>query len=222
VIVVVGQPLYRVTDEGVSVNGLPARIALAAVSLGRVVQFVGKAGEDPEGDAVVMALARGGVGHVAQLRDAGTTTIIASAPGEDEPDRPDAEAISATDHGAAEGPATQRMALDASDVDLALRYLTDFAVLVLAEPAASEVVAVVADAASWAGARLVVVVGQGQPVPEGLPADVIVLEAPDADADGAFASVVGAFVATLDDGEDPGDAFRSSIRADGWQVSTES
>jgi hypothetical protein len=52
-----------------------------------------------------------------------------------------------------------------------------------------------------------------------VPADAIVFEAPASDPDGTFASFVGSFAAALDDGEDPGKAFRSTIEADGWAVS---
>src|SRR6185503_7220926 len=105
--------------------------------------------------------------------------------------------------------------LDAVDVDLALQYLTDFAVLVLVDPADGATATVVADAGRWAGARLVVVLPGDASSPDGLPADAIVFEAPDGDPDGVFASMVGAFAAALDDGDEPGDAFRSTVTAEG-------
>jgi hypothetical protein len=220
VIVVVGQPLYRAADDGVSVDGLPARIALAAALRGRSVQLVGKTGEDPEGDAVVLALAEGGVGHVALLRDAGRPTLRAPEPqGLDVDVSDDATAESPATDAPAE-PVPGSAALDAADVDLALRYLTDFGVVVLADPAEPEVVQVVVDAAGWVEARLILVLPPSQTVPDRLPADVIVFEAPAGDPDGTFASFVGSFAAALDDGEDPSEAFRASIAADGWAVST--
>jgi sugar/nucleoside kinase (ribokinase family) len=218
VIVVVGQPLYRANDDGVSVDGLPARIALAAAAGGRAVQLVGKAGEDPEGDAVALALAEGGVGHVALLRDAGGPTLRAPEPAGVELDAAeDIDEPVVVDR--SPDPPPGATALDAADVDLALRYLTDYAVLVLADQAEPDVVKVVADAAAWVGARLILVLWFGHGIPERLPADVIVFEAPDADPDGVFASFVGSFAAALDDGGDPADAFRSSIEADGWAAS---
>lgn len=219
-IVVVGQPLFRPNEDGASADGLPARIALAAAHGGRPVQLVGKAGEDPEGDAVVQALAEGGVGHVALLRDAGRPTLRTAEPIDPDPLATGAliEAELVAD-GAPARPTTA--GLDAADVELALRYLTDYAVVVLAEPAGPDVVRMVVDAAGWAGARLILVLSTGQAVPEHLPPDVIVFEAPDADPDGAFAGVVGSFAAALDDGEEPGEAFRSSIEADGWAASTD-
>ncbi len=221
VIVVVGQPLHRVSDLGVSAEGLAARTALAAAAHGRSVQLVGKAGDDAEGDAMVLALAHGGVGHVALLREAGRSTPRVIEPIGDEDAAPE---HGAGDRNGAEAAAETPSAwatLEAADVDLALRYLAEFAVLVLADPADPETVRVVADAAGWVGARLVVVVRPGAAVPDGLPPDVIVFEAPETDPDGAFASLVGAFAAALDDGDDPAEAFRSSIETDGWTTSTD-
>jgi len=216
VIVVVGQPVYRPLEESLAVNGFPARVALAAAKHGRAVQLVGKAGEDPEGDAVVLALARGGVGHVALLRDAGMSTPrVPEVLGVD-PDRPDDGGTTATQAEASVQLATNRQALDAADVDLALRYLTDFSVLVLGESADQEIVRVVAAAAGWADARLIVVLPAGAPVPDGLPPDAIVFEAPDDDPDGVFAAMVGSFAAALDDGNDPAAAFHASVEAAGW------
>ena len=128
------------------------------------------------------------------------------------PARPDAEeAASLATMDPVAGPA-----IDAADVDLGLRYLTEFGVVVVAEPARADVVAVVSEAADWAEARMVLVVAAGSAVPDGLPSDVIVFEAPDADPDGVFADLVGSFAAALDDGAEPADAFRASIGADGW------
>lgn len=218
-IVVIGQPLYRAVDgEVAAADGLPARIALAVAANGRSVQLIGKAGEDPEGDAVVLALAAGGVGHVALLRDAGRPTLRIVVPDDLSIDAAEADL---DEPAAADRPAdpAAETSLDAADVELALRYLTEYSVVVLADPAGADVLKVVADASGWVGARLILVVPPGQPIPEDLPADVIVFEAPDGDPDGAFASFVGTFAAALDEGDDPADAFRSSIEADGWAAS---
>jgi hypothetical protein len=221
VIVVVGQPVYRPLEESPAVNGFPARVALAAATRGRAVQLVGKAGEDPAGDAVVLALARGGVGHVALLRDAGRSTPrVPEAIGGD-PDTPDDGGTTATQAEASVQLAIHRQALDAADVDLALRYLTDFSVLVLGESADHEIVRVVAAAAGWSDARLIVVLPAGAPVPDGLPPDAIVFEAPDDDPDGVFAAMVGSFAAALDDGSDPATAFEASVVEGGWRPSAD-
>jgi sugar/nucleoside kinase (ribokinase family) len=211
VIVVIGSPIGRLEDQVLSAGGTASRVALAAAGLGRTVQLVGKTGDDPTADGVVLDLARSGVGHVALLRDPGRATPMEmTAP--DAPDGPDAE-DEASD-GVAGGPPGP--ALEAADVDLGLRYLTDFGVVVLAEVADPATIAVVADAARWAAARMILVVDPGKDIPMGLPDDVVVFEAPAADPDGAFATVVGTFAASLDAGTEPAAAFRDSIASDGW------
>lgn len=227
-IVVVGQPLYRESETGAEASGLPASVALAAAAHGRSVQLVGKAGEDEAGDAVVLALAKGGVGHVALLREAGRPTSWAASPRDDlgqtaetptEAVEADAEREPTASEVAGE-PGTTAITLDSADIDLALRYLTDFTVLVLADPADPDVVRVAAAAASWGDSRLIVVVPAGRAEPGGLPPDAIVFEAPDVDPDGVFASMVGSFAAALDDGGDPAQAFRSSVDSGGWTPAT--
>jgi hypothetical protein len=205
VIVVIGPLLYRATDPDPTADGLAAQVALAAAGHGRSVQVVGKTGEDPEGDAVLLALARGGVGHVAMLRDAGMATPRAAEPVDDAGESSDTnQTVSAN------------ASLDAGDIELALRYLTDFSVLILAVPADPELAGVVTAAAGWGDARLILVLPVGDTVPDGLPVDAIVFEAPDADPDGVFAAMVGSFAAALDDGGEPADAFRTTIDEAGW------
>jgi hypothetical protein len=214
VIVVIGSPIGRLDDDLLVAGGTASRVALAAAAAGRAVQLVGKTGDDPTADGVVLDLARGGVGHVALLRDPGRATPL-EIPAPDALDEPDADDLAESAATGAEstlpGPA-----LEAADVELGLRYLTDFRVVVLAEPADPETVAVVADATRWGEARMVLVVSAGGTAPDGLPADVVVFESPATDPDGAFADLVGAFVAALDEGTEPGVAFRSSIASDGW------
>jgi len=225
VIVVVGQPVLRRTDAGSEVAGLPAQIAVEAAAHGRSVQLVGSSGEDEAGDAILLALARSSVGHVAMLRKAGTRTPTVSDAGlrsdsSVEGQSPLGEVgADLPPTGAAAQSSGAATALDAGDVDLALRYLTDFGVLVLAGNPGSDVARVVADAASWSDARLVVLVLGGESEPAGLPPDAIVFAAPDADPDGAFAAMVGSFAAALDDGDDPATAFRSTVAAGGWTAS---
>jgi hypothetical protein len=214
VIVVIGSPVGRLDDDVLLAGGTASRMALAAAGLGRTVQLVGKTGDDPTADGVILDLARGGVGHVALLRDPGRATPLEPAApdevdDEEAPDEPDPVA-------SGPAPASPGPALEAADVELGLRYLTDFAVVVLAEPVDDETIAVVAAAARWGEARMILVVQAGQAVPDGLPDDIVVFESPPDDPDGVFADLVGAFAAALDEGTDPGVAFRSSIASDGW------
>lgn len=216
-IVVVGSPIGRLADGLVVASGAAARVALAAAAAGRAVQLVGKAGDDPAADAVVLDLARGGVGHVALLRDPGLATPLETSTPDAEPDDLAAsDAPARSDAAKPAVPSAPGPSLEGADVDLGLRYLTDFAVVVLAEPASADVVGIVAEAARWSEARLVLVVGAGETVPDGVPADAVVFEAPEDDPDGAFAALVGSFAAALDDGTEPGQAFRASIASDGW------
>jgi hypothetical protein len=222
VIVVIGSPIGRISDGVIASAGMASRVAIVAAAAGRTVQLVGKTGDDPTADGVVLDLARGGVGHAALMRDParatpletpgveGTAEVDAELPGDDELP---GEGRTATTAGTND---TDGPALEAADVDLGLRYLTEFAVVVLAEPVGPEIVAIVADAARWGEARMILVVGAGMSAPDGLPADAIVLEAPEADPDGAFATLVGTFAAALDVGTEPHEAFRASIASDGW------
>jgi hypothetical protein len=214
VIVVIGSPIGRLDDGAVLAGGTAVRVALAAARNGRTVQLVGKMGDDPTADIVVLDLARGGVGHVALLRDPGRATRLEQV-------APDSVDGSATDDdsdplGSSQAVAALLPALEAADVELGLRYLTDFAVVVLAEPADPATIAVVADAARWGEAGMIIVVEAGATAPEGLPDGAVVLEAPLADPDGAFSDLVGDFAAALDEGTEPAAAFRGSIASDGW------
>jgi len=209
VIVVIGFPIGRITDSSVLAAGMCSRVALAAVRAGGIVQLVGKTGDDPTADAVVLDLARGGIGHAALLREPARVTPLESAPAEDIRPEPDLLPVPVT-------PPADAPDMDAADVDLGLRYLTDFGVVIVAEPVRPDVVAIVSEAARWAEARMVLVVAAGSSAPDGLPADVIVFEAPAADPDGVFADLVGSFAAALDDGVEPEEAFRVSIGSDGW------
>ena len=219
-IVVIGSPIGRIADGVVAAGGMASRVALAVAAAGATVQLVGKTGDDPTADGVVLDLARGGVGHVALLRDPAWATPLESPPADEQPlDESDGPRDDASEPFETVTPVASQAsgpALEAADVDLGLRYLTDFAVVVLAEPVAAEIVAIVSDAARWGETRMVLVVDKGQTVHDGLPTDVVVFEAPEADPDGVFATMVGTFAAALDRGMEPGEAFRASIASDGW------
>jgi hypothetical protein len=109
--------------------------------------------------------------------------------------------------------------LDAADVDLGLRYLTDFDVLVVGPEVQEETAQTAASAAGWAGAVAILVIPRGSPAPS--IADSIVLEAPVKDPDGAFADLVGVYAAALDRGEAPDKALRSLAGSRGWERAEE-
>lgn len=207
-IVVIGQPaLGRVDGEPVAA-GSAARMALAAAARGAAVQLVGKVGEDPDGEALVLELARGQVGHVALQRDPAHPTPRAVDPD----DAPDSEDVTAPPGGP-----SSSLKLDAADVELALRYLTEFRVVVLADELDPSAVRVAADATGWSNATLVAVVPAGRAEPAGLPPDAIVLGSPGDDADGAFDRLVGGLAAAIDAGADPQAAFRELVGSAGWE-----
>jgi len=212
-------------------GGLAAGIARAAAAAGTEVQLIGKLGDDAAGDAVLFALARDAIGHIALLRDAGRATPIAPpAPlGADPADvEPIAELLAdllvapeAADGGRVSGSeATARpapgLALEPADISLGLRYLREFRVLVAADPLDEPSAAVVAEAAAFAGAALVVIAPRGQATSPTLAA-AIVLEAPETDPDGAFAALVGHLATALDRGVEAAEAFRSATAEGGWE-----
>jgi hypothetical protein len=211
VIVVIGALGLRGSVEEPESDGLAPAIACAAAVTGARVELISKAGDDPAGDAVLLTLAQAGVGHVATLRDPSRQTPVRAQPSE--PTDPAVEegagpvAEDARNDGAgAELPADLRPTLDAADISLALRYLTDFGVLVAVHPT-TELLAEAVSAAGWAGARLVVVLEPDGDVPAGVPADALVVAAAADDAEGVGARI-GRYAAALSRGDDAAAAYR--------------
>ncbi|MFL5679860.1 MAG: PfkB family carbohydrate kinase [Chloroflexota bacterium] len=212
-IAIIGIPVARSVHLGGGVEGTTARAANAAARAGATVQLVGKTGDDPAGDALLLALAAAGVGHVAVLRDAAHSTPIAQPTGAASEAEETALIDELLDDAApafeiVPVDAADRPSLEAADVELALRYLPDFRAIVVAEPLADGVVAVAAEAAAYGGAELVVVVAAGQTAPAA--ANALVLEAPRDDDEGAFATMLGELAAALDTGATAADAFREA------------
>jgi hypothetical protein len=112
-----------------------------------------------------------------------------------------------------------RPGLEAGDISLALRYLSETRVIVLAEPLPEAAVAAAVEGAAYGGARLVVLLPPGA-TPPNLPPDATVLEAPAVD-DGSFGRVVGVFAAGLDAGAEPAAAFAEAVKASGWEPVTD-
>ena len=217
-IVVIGQPVLTRVDGKPVATGSAARIALTAADRGAAVQLIGKVGDDTDGEALVLALAQGNVGHVAILRDAAhrTPVQIDDADAIDE-HLTDTDEILAPQGGRPDEDRADRPALDAGDVELGLRYLTEFRVVVVADELDETALRVAADAAGWNNGTLVAVVPGGRPEPAGLPPDAIVLGAPGVDADGVFDRLVGQLAAEIDAGVDPRAAFRDAVAGTGWE-----
>jgi len=123
VIIVIGSPIGRLHDDQIVASGTPARAAMAAGAAGSGVQLLGKTGDDATADGLLLDLTRGGVGHVALLRDPARVTPLEPDPAGDDED----PAIVDESASPAQSDAAERPSLDAADVDLGLRYLTDFA-----------------------------------------------------------------------------------------------
>lgn len=218
-IVVVGSPVAIPVLDGLGAGGLAADVATAAAAAGGPLQVVGRVGEDAAGDAVLLALAATGVGHVAVLREA-THSTPAALPNAGQPAAPDGpdpgEALLATDDNAdddARVPAG--LSMDSGDLELALRYLPDYRVLVLAADLDAPALATVVAAAAWSGAHLVALVAPDNDG-AGLPDSATVFQRPADDGDRTFAQAVAAFAVALDRGDDPNEAFRRTTAATGW------
>jgi hypothetical protein len=177
--------------------------------------LVGRVGEDEAADGLLLALAAAGVGHVAVLRTGGAATPRRAATGSGDEASPAAAAFADGEAGETPPPIRDGLPLDGADVELALRYLPDYGVLVAGPGLDAPALAMVADAAGWSGARLIVVI-DADAVPADLPSDATVLELPaDADDD-AFAAVVARYAVELDRGTEPGAAFAVASSGSGW------
>lgn len=232
-IVVIGSPVARVDPDRYASAGLGVAIALAAVADGASVQLVGRVGEDPAGDAILLGLAAAGVGHVAVLREPGRPTPILPAPiGAPAVELPTDEllifagaAAAATADEAAsdvdEAKVADRagvfdgLSVDAADLELALRYVPDYRVVVVAAELDPTAMDAAIAAAGWSGAHLIALLGQGSS-PAAIPDTATVLERPRDDPDGAFAAMIASYATGLDEGVEPSTAFAVAQRAGGW------
>lgn len=189
-IVVIGNLVGRIDEaHGIEPAGFVAAVASAAVEGGSQVQVVARVGDDDVGDAVLLGLASRHVGHVATLRDAGRRTpLIQSTEDPADESDPTAENVDAFDDAS----------LDAADVGLALRYLTDYRVIVIAHMIDGALIREAVSATSWAGGHLIVVAPPDVTLDAPVPADALVLlAAPDAEA---IASRLGRYAAAVDEG----------------------
>lgn len=203
-IVVIGEVTATGSDGKARPAGLAAAVAHGAAAEGRQVELVSRIGDDPVGDALLLAIAAEGIGHVATLRDAAHDTPLAA----EETEPLDPAAAEADVPGVETSPSGPE--LDGADVALALRYLPEYGVVVVAHPS-PPVLAEAGRAAAWASAHLVVLTRPTDPTdPEGeLPADALVLVA-DTSATGV-AATIGRYAAAVDAGSTPAAAFASAF-----------
>jgi len=230
VIVVVGLAALRTTSAGPgeAVGAAPG-IAAAAAADGAAVEIVTKVGEDGAGEELLLALGRAGIGHLAALRDPSRPTSLVIVDVDASEEALDVSSIVLADGESAIGDeasapppwiapgSSPAVTLEPADVALGLQYLRDYRVLVAVEPLGEAATVVVAEAAAFAGATLVVVAQPGVVVDPAYAAATL-FEAPVDDRDGAFARLVGRYAAGLDRGIAPADAFRAATTAGGWEA----
>jgi hypothetical protein len=201
VIVVIGAVVgQRRGPSEMEPAGAAAGAAMAAAAAGATVEIVTRVGDDAPGDAVVLALAQAGVGHVATIRDAGRRTPVLGDTADAADPAADATQAETTAAGAAEAPA-----LDAADVGLALRYLSDYRVIVLLHQTDPGILREASAAAGWAGAHLVVVTPDPGDQVGDVPAGTLAVTA-DHDAE-SVAALLGRYAAAVDRGEDAQAAY---------------
>jgi hypothetical protein len=206
VIVVVGSPAARPEGDSFAAAGLAATIARASAASGARTQLVGRVGEDPIGEAVLLDLALHDVGHATIVRDPSRATAQLQTTLDDAFDQE-----IATDRDASPAHAST---FDAADLKLAFDYLPEYAVIVIAERLGDAAIRVAIDAAAWSGSALIVAAPQDELA--GFPDDATVFAPPEeGDADGSFAAMVGTYAAGLDRGEDPRAAFAAAAAAVG-------
>jgi hypothetical protein len=209
VIGVVGTPRLRDGGPDADVAGLAASISVAAAAAGSRVELIGKVGDDPSGDAVLLALARHFVGHVATLRDpARPTPVIRAA--EEAADVDGTEAMPSEPSKPAQ-PSPESPVLEAADVGLALRYLPELAVIVTVHTTPDVVEEAVA-ASGWAQTALIVVVSPGVAAPESLPETATVVAVTDDDElEAGAGAAIGRYAAALDQGEPASEAYAELV-----------
>ncbi len=187
------RPPLQPADAPPVPGGLCVAIARAAVGAGARVEIVGAIGDDAAGDAVVVGLARAGVGHAALLRQPVPARREGAVPGQ--------------------APAVR---LDAGDVELGLGYILEFGVLVLAEELDPAAEAAALDAAAYRGARVIAVLPTDATPGERLAATATVVAAPPDDG-GAFPEMLGRYAAELDRGSAPAESLERAAAAVGWE-----
>ena len=207
-IVVIGSPRLRGYGPDAEAVGLAASIGRAAAADGALVEFVGKIGDDPAGDALLLSFAHSHIGHVAMLRDPARGTVVSTGPDDEAvdteapSDAPPNDPFSA----AADGPV-----LDAADAGLALRYLPEITVIVAvhADPAVlGEAIA----AAGWTDTALIVIVPADVASPDDLPPAAVTV-AIDDDDESAVGGAIGRYAAALDRGEPAAAAYATLAEA---------
>lgn len=147
--------------------------------------------------------------HVVALGS--TVEIVGLVPGDDAGDRRLLE-LASLGIGHAAVLRSPGEAMEAADLELALRYLPGITTIVLVDDGRGELVETAAAAAAWGAAGLVVV-ESGNQASRALPASAFVLRPPERDPDGTFNGFVAALAIRLASGEESSAALRSTVAA---------
>ena len=119
-------------------------------------------------------------------------------------------------------PTSGQPRLDASDIELGLRYVSECRVLIVADPLDEAGLTAAIDGAQYHRAQLVIAATvERSPAANALPDQATVLAAPAGKDDGAFARLVGLYAAQLDAGRVAADAWRDALTTTGWEASDE-
>lgn len=161
---------------------------------------------------MVVELGRAGVGHAALLRDPSSRTPLRGAP-------PGEQALPR---------------LDAADIEMGLRYVSQCRVLVLADELGADALAAALEAADYHGAAVVMVAPAGSIDAAMLSDSVTLLERPEAEDeegpgdavtmaadDAAFAAFIAEYSTRLDRGEAPNSAFGAALGDSAWEPSAD-
>ena len=204
-IVVLGRPEVAQAEDGAfGASGSAVGIAVEVAASGEPVELVGSIGDDPEGDAVAVALGTAGVGHAALLRDPAGRT----------PRR--------TDVGA-DRTASPPPRLDADDVALGLRYLPACHVLVVVDRLDGAARAAALEGAAYHGATVLAVVPSADDVSDDLRGALVLLApGPEEDEAGdlgptAFERFVADLAVRIARGTQPDAALAQAVAAGAWE-----
>ena len=119
-------------------------------------------------------------------------------------------------------PTSGQPRLDASDIELGLRYVSECRVLIVADPLDEAGLTAAIDGAQYHRAQLVIAATmEPSSAANALPDHATVLAAPAGEDDGAFARLVGLYAAQLDAGRVAADAWRDALITTGWEAADE-
>lgn len=189
--------------------GRTAAIAKAVARHERSVEVVARIGDDAVGDALLLALARDGVGHVTVLREAGSATAMARSDGvPSDPERSMVEELLGQEVATQPLVTDDAPRLQPSDVALALEYLDGIDVVVVDVGGDVEALDSAVAGAEFHGAH-VIALTPGRANPPATRAAVTELLVPPEEQASALPAVVATLAVAIQDGADVRDQLRT-------------